>query len=127
MDYICKHATGEITILFLRKKDRPDEPFVTMEVKDWQIKQVYGCCITIPRKDVFQFLVEKYSKKALFMDLESMIDNYLDEEDKPDDELMEYFSSFLRSNANSMVTCNQDENEYIQLTLADVFPDVFDV
>ena len=27
----------------------------------------------------------------------------------------------------SMVTCNQDENEYIQLTLADVFPDVFDV
>ena len=128
MDYICRHASGETTILFLRKKDKPDESFVTMEVKDWQIKQVYGCCNTIPGKDVFQFLVEKYSrKKALFMDLDSMVDNYLDQEYEPDDELMEYLSGLLRSNnANSMAACNQDENEYIQLTLADMFPDVFD-
>lgn len=128
MDYICRHAAGETTILFLRKKDRPDEPFVTMEVKNWQTKQVYGCCNTIPEKEVLQFLIEKYSKKkALFIDLDSMIDNYLDEEDELDDDLMEYLSGFLASSdANSMAACNQDENEYIQLTLADMFPDIFD-
>ena len=56
-----------------------------------------------------------------------MIDNYLDEEDELDDDLMEYLSGFLASSdANSMAAYNQDENEYIQLTLADMFPDIFD-
>lgn len=41
MDYICDHASGVTTILFLRKKDKPDDSYVTMEVKNWQIYPAY--------------------------------------------------------------------------------------
>lgn len=83
MDYICDHASGETTILFLRKKDKPYDSYVTMEVKNWQIKQVYGYCNTLPEKDVCQFLIEKYSKdKCFLIDLQSIIDCYLDDEDE---------------------------------------------
>lgn len=52
-----------------------------------------------------------------------MRNNYLDEEDELDDDLMEYLSSFLTSSdANGTAACNQEDNQYTQLTLADVFP-----
>lgn len=41
MDYICNHASGVTTILYLRKKDKPDDSYVTMEVKNWQIYPAY--------------------------------------------------------------------------------------
>ena len=73
MDYICDHALGETTILFLRKKDKPDESYVTMEVKNRKIMQVYGRCNSFPEKEVYQFLIEKYSKdKSVLIDQGSM-------------------------------------------------------
>ena len=127
MDYICDHASGVTTILFLRKKDKPDESYVTMEVNNWQIKQVYGCCNTLPEKDVYQFLIEKYSKdKCFLIDLQAMVDCYIDNEDEMDDDLMDYLYGFLSRNNVIWVKCDEDDREYIQLTLADYFPDLFD-
>ena len=127
MDYICDHAKGKTTILFLRKKDKPEEPFVTMEVKNWQVKQVYGCCNTIPRKDVFQFLIEKYSKNTyIYMDLHAIIDDCLDDKYEIDDDLMKYLNGLLKSNITSFMNMEQDAPECIQLTFADYLPNVFD-
>lgn len=40
--YIEKVSNGLTTILFIREKENPDEPYYTMEVKDGQIIQVRG-------------------------------------------------------------------------------------
>lgn len=40
--YLKKHNTGETSIIFMRKKDCPDIPYVTIEVKKDKILQWYG-------------------------------------------------------------------------------------
>ena len=41
-NYLDKHNTGKSAILFLRKVGKPDEPYVTIEVKGDRIIQWYG-------------------------------------------------------------------------------------
>ena len=43
-----------------------------------------------------------------------------------DDDLMDYLYGFLSRNTVTWVKCNEYDREYIQLTLADYFPDLFD-
>ena len=40
--YIDDHSAGRTTVLFLRNKTTPDEPFITIEVKDHTVTQVHG-------------------------------------------------------------------------------------
>ena len=45
--YAERHAKGETTILFIRKNENPDTPFVTMEVQkngkgEWYVVQIHG-------------------------------------------------------------------------------------
>lgn len=40
--YIDKHKTGKTTIVFVRKKEMPDLPFFTLELKDGEITQLRG-------------------------------------------------------------------------------------
>lgn len=40
--YVDSHAHGNTNIIFLRKKDTPDESFYTIEVKNDQIVQIHG-------------------------------------------------------------------------------------
>lgn len=40
--YIDDHSAGRTTVLFLRNKKTPDEPFITIEVKDHTVTQVHG-------------------------------------------------------------------------------------
>lgn len=58
--YIYPHALGTTSILFLRKNDNPDKSYVTVEINNLEISQVYGSRNIIPDKEVYQFL-EKYS------------------------------------------------------------------
>ena len=127
MNYICAHASGETTILFLRKRDNPNESYVTMEVKNWQIKQVYGCCNTIPRKDVYQFLVEKYSKdKCFLMDLHEIMENLNEYENEIDDDLLEYLSGQISKNTITWITCDKNDRDYFQFDLTECFPNLLD-
>lgn len=40
--YTDSHASGNTTIMFLRKKSEPDKPFYTIEVRNKNIQQIHG-------------------------------------------------------------------------------------
>ena len=42
LDYLKEHARGETTIVFVRRKQDPDANFVTMEIRDQVIEQVFA-------------------------------------------------------------------------------------
>ena len=70
-NYFDRHAYGYTTILFIRKKEAPDVPFVAMEISDNEILQVRAVCNTSPSQDVWDFVAEYAKAKFLI---------YLDEE-----------------------------------------------
>lgn len=41
-NYLRKHNDGRTTILFLRSKDKPEEPYITVEIEKYRILQWYG-------------------------------------------------------------------------------------
>lgn len=53
--YAERVAKGETCILFVRKSDKPDEPYFTMEWRDNEIKQIRGRHNCDPPKDVLAF------------------------------------------------------------------------
>ena len=68
VDYLQRHADGEISILFLRKNDAPDKPFVTMEISDGVIEQALARFNTKPSDEVRAFLNEYATEKNLRFD-----------------------------------------------------------
>lgn len=40
--YAERHVNGKLAILFIRKEDAPDVPYVTMEVQGTRVVQVHG-------------------------------------------------------------------------------------
>ena len=79
MDYIEPHAVANTTILFLRKRKNPKKSFVTIELLNNEISQVYAKCNALPEASVYAFL-EMYSKKmGLSYDPCSLIFSCLDE------------------------------------------------
>ena len=40
--YAARHMEGVLTILFLRQADRPNKPYVTIEMNGNQIRQIHG-------------------------------------------------------------------------------------
>ena len=41
-DYADRHLNGTLTILFLRRSDRPEMPYVTIEMDGNQLRQIHG-------------------------------------------------------------------------------------
>src|SRR5690606_20965988 len=40
--YADRHAKGETTIMFIRRKDKPDNPYYTVEIRNNNVMQVRG-------------------------------------------------------------------------------------
>lgn len=62
--YVPSVANGNTVILFIRKKDNPEKPFVTMEVKNNKVIQVRGFSNCTPEQSVLDF-VEIFKKTKL--------------------------------------------------------------
>ena len=125
MEFIDAHATGSSTILFVRKTMQLDRSFVTMEIKDNCINQVYGRFNQLPEKDVYLFL-EEYARKVwvCYNPYELIMQNI--DEDDISDELWDYMEAYRKKNNYSLVSAN-DSGEYIQLSMKELFPELFQV
>jgi hypothetical protein len=55
-NYTDRYAHGETGIFVIRRTKEPNQPFYTMEIKNNQIKQVYGEKNSIPTEELVQFL-----------------------------------------------------------------------
>lgn len=127
MDYLDVHASGETTILFLRRKDRPEKPFVTVEVQDRAITQVYARHNSLPKKDVYVFLRSFAKARWLLYDPYMLILGIADDLDlKCDEELREYAEEFRRRNYLCERTEQADEISYKQITLKELYAKTFD-
>lgn len=62
--YTERYANGKTNILFVRKKSAPNVPYVTVEVRDNQIRQAYAHNDTQPPKEVEKFL-ERFTQAKL--------------------------------------------------------------
>jgi len=125
MNYINQHSVAETTILFLRERRNPNHSFVTMEVLNHTIVQVYAKFNALPDVDVYRFL-EKYSKTKWLEynphylifgnDYEVVDECYISEE------LNKYLMDYEERNYwGKDSLC--EEIEYYQMTLQDYFPD----
>lgn len=61
--YLARHNTGQSAIMFLRKKDKKDMPYITIEIKDTTIKQWYGEHDTKPDKVKIDAWLKKYTEE----------------------------------------------------------------
>lgn len=62
--YIDRMVKGETCIVFIRRKDKPEESFYTMEVKNGEVMQVRGKYNDRPTEEVEAF-VEEFKRKKL--------------------------------------------------------------
>ena len=72
LDYIDKHAKGITTIVFLRESTALASPYVTVEVCNNEIKQVYAKHNAKPRREVYMFLNEYAYRKGFGFDPEEL-------------------------------------------------------
>jgi hypothetical protein len=56
--YIPRVINGELLIYFLRRIDRPDEPFITVEVRDGKVTQARGATNRQANKEIKEYLDE---------------------------------------------------------------------
>ena len=63
--YIPRVVNGETLIAFLRVKDAPQQPFVTLEVKNGILNQAYGQNDSKPDDESLKFLKRWLNKKGL--------------------------------------------------------------
>ncbi len=126
MEYIEAHAGGETTILFLRRTNAPDRSFVSMEVKDNRIVQVYGRFNQLPDREVYAFLEEYARKEWLLYDPSELIAEnraQMDEE-AGDEHLQEYLLDYRRRTGN-LPGEEESGPGCEQLSLEKVFPALF--
>lgn len=62
-NYLSKHNSGASTILFLRRTEDVDDPYITIEIKGTEIVQWYGIHDTKPDKDIIEQLLQDYTKQ----------------------------------------------------------------
>ncbi|MEG0133380.1 MAG: PcfJ domain-containing protein [Clostridium sp.] len=62
--YSKNYAEGKTNILVIRSKDKPNEPFFTIEIKDNEIKQVHGKHNNNPSGEIAEF-VEQFKAEKL--------------------------------------------------------------
>lgn len=61
--YLKKHNDGKSTILFLRKEEEPEIPYITIEISGTKISQWYGINDTKPDKEIIDRLLNDYVKQ----------------------------------------------------------------
>lgn len=79
-DYLDRHASGSSVFLFVRMKESPDTPFVTVEVCDNEITQVFSDRYNPAPKDVYLFLGHYSVVKSIKYDPYQLISQSLDED-----------------------------------------------
>ncbi len=121
MDYVSEHAQGMTTITFIRKTKSPDKSFVTMEIRGGTIKQVYGRFNKLPALNVYRFLEEYAEKKGFMYDPYDLIMG----ESDIDADLLKYAEAKKKVSALASQPEEKESETYVQLTLSDLFPDVF--
>ena len=62
--YAERCSKGETDIIFIRKNDEPNKPFVTMEVRENEVVQVRAFKNRKPTEEVLEF-VEEFKKQVL--------------------------------------------------------------
>lgn len=62
-EYLKKHNDGKTTILFLRKEEAEDEPYITIEIKGTEILQWYGEHDTKPDRETIEKVLGDYVKQ----------------------------------------------------------------
>lgn len=60
--YLTKHSKGETSILFLRKKDEPDSPYYTIEIRKNEIVQWYGAYDKKPDEETIRKWLNDYTE-----------------------------------------------------------------
>lgn len=60
--YLAKHNEGRSYILFVRKKEEPEVPYITVEIQGTRIIQWYGAFDKKPDKKVIDKLLADYTK-----------------------------------------------------------------
>ena len=63
--YVSRVANKECMILFLRKKEEPDKPFYTIEIKNGAVQQIHGYDNCDPPPMVEKYLKVWKQKKLL--------------------------------------------------------------
>ena len=64
--YVTRIKNGDTAVCFIRKKEEPDETFVTVEVRNSRILQVKGYCNSNPRdKKLMEFIQHWMKAKGL--------------------------------------------------------------
>ena len=100
---------------------------MTMEVNDDnEICQVYGRFNALPEVEVYRFLEKYASKKKLQYDPYDLIllnDDDIIENPEDYEELWEYAYDYWKRKSLQSILYEQDETQYVQLTLEDVFPE----
>ena len=123
MDYVDAHASGETTILFVRKSDDLKRPFVTIEVRSGVIIQVRGRFNALPGRDVYEFLSDYARKHWLFIDPYKLIEESVTYDISDlDDELLDYAKAYYKKYYPQK---NPAEVGCTQLTVEDCFPELF--
>ena len=61
--YLDKHNRGVSYILFLRRRTKPEEPYITIEIKGEHVVQWYGAYDKKPDATIIAELLRQYTKK----------------------------------------------------------------
>jgi len=111
--------------LFVRRVNEPEQSFVTMEVKDRVIEQVYGRFNSLPKKEVYEFLKEYARARWLLCDPYKLITRGMDDDEFDcDEELWEYAEEFRKKHYPAMEEY-VEEQSYTQMTFEEIFPEIF--
>ena len=128
MNYVQDHADADTTILFLRRASAPDRPFVTMEVSEYRIRQVYARFNRLPDREVYRFLEEYARKRWLLYDPYDLIEEGAEvtEEEVPD-ELWDYVDEYMARTRRQHPDRPEEEEEpgAVQLTMEGLYPEIF--
>lgn len=121
--YIDSVAEGKTNIVFIRKKDAPEQSYITMEISGRDIIQAKAAYNEIPVRKDWEF-IEKFARyNWLEYDPEYLMFSDDDDYGYGQDDLWSYISDFRER--NSWPRFPDDGITGTQLNLWDCFPDCF--
>lgn len=73
--FLRNHAEGKTSVLFIRKCERPEQTYLTMEVRDGEIVQVLGRKNRFLRKQELEFLMKYAAVKGFVFEPFSLLED----------------------------------------------------